>query len=218
MGFTLILLICWSNPDHSTTMSERFLQTGVGKRTLKWAHRDNPHAQLELAKVYFHADEKESYENAFYWFEQAAENGSIEAIYYQARMYAEGWSVTQDRDRAVQLYTQAAEGGYHPAYRALLRLMLEVERFEEAEDILQDWEGVARPREKLQLAEIYRKEGPLYQPDRATTFMLEYYQEYKRVLPLEWSRRILERIVELGASEAQTELDEVEHKIWLRQL
>jgi TPR repeat protein len=56
------------------------------------------------------------------WFEQAAAQDHVDAVYWLGRLFEEGWGVERDLERAVYWYRQAAEQGDGEAQYRLGRL------------------------------------------------------------------------------------------------
>ncbi|GBC22567.2 kinase-like domain-containing protein [Rhizophagus irregularis DAOM 181602=DAOM 197198] len=54
----------------------------------------------------------QNFKKAFYWYEKAANNGNIMAVYNLGRCYKNGMGVKRDCNRAFKLLKQSAEGGY----------------------------------------------------------------------------------------------------------
>ena len=55
------------------------------------------------------------YEQAFYWFERAADQNDGESQYRLAQSYENGWGIEVNMDMARQYYTKAVENGYDDA-------------------------------------------------------------------------------------------------------
>jgi TPR repeat protein len=81
------------------------------------AENGDVRSQANMARV---AHAFEDYASAHKWAEKAAPN-SGDAAYLLARMYAEGQGVSQNMDRAVYWYSQAAGQGHKNARAALDR-------------------------------------------------------------------------------------------------
>lgn len=82
----------------------------------KAAEMGHAPAQSRLAYLLDHSEENEE---AVKWYGLAAEQGFAEAEFGLARMYASGEGVERDSDRAVELFTRAANQGYSPAIQVL---------------------------------------------------------------------------------------------------
>ncbi len=84
----------------------------------------DPKAQLDLALCYDSGDGIErDKEKAVYWFEKAAEQGSIEAQYLIGLMLYQGEAVPQNRSRAVYWMKKAADKGDAKAKWALAQMI-----------------------------------------------------------------------------------------------
>lgn len=59
------------------------------------------------------------YEKAFYWFEKAAENGSVEAMYNLGQCYELGNGIPRNKKKAIHWYTLAADNGDEDALEKL---------------------------------------------------------------------------------------------------
>ena len=59
---------------------------------------------------------EQSYENALYYYELAAQQGNPEALYYIGDLYACGTGVTKSDDEAYKFYRLSAERGFGRAY------------------------------------------------------------------------------------------------------
>ena len=72
----------------------------------------DPVDQYNLGVDYY---QKKDYDKAVYWFEKAAEQGIVEALYNLGVCYANGEGVSQDYTTAAYWYEKAAEQGYAKA-------------------------------------------------------------------------------------------------------
>ena len=61
---------------------------------------------------------------AFYWYEKAANNGNIIAMYNLGRYYKHGMGVEKDLERAIYWYKQAVKNGCQKAEKSLNNLSL----------------------------------------------------------------------------------------------
>ena len=82
----------------------------------KAAEMGHPPAQSRLAYL---LDISESNEEAAKWYGLAAEQGFAEAEFGLAQMYASGEGVERDNERAVELFTRAANQDHAQAIRVL---------------------------------------------------------------------------------------------------
>lgn len=81
---------------------------------------NNAVRQWELGCEYLKGSEIErDYEQAFYWFCNAAEQGHAEAQFALGALYAAGDGVKQNNELAVVWYRKAAEQGHAWAIRKL---------------------------------------------------------------------------------------------------
>ena len=96
----------------------------VLKRITADSQDDNNAArQWELGCEYMKGNEAErDYEQAFYWFCNAAEQGHAEAQFALGTLYAAGDGVKQNADLAVAWYGKAAEQGHAWAIRMLAEM------------------------------------------------------------------------------------------------
>ena len=71
-------------------------------------------AQYRLGNVYLYGTqfEKQSFTEAMKWFRKSAEQKYAPAEYQVGRMYANGFSVREDKKEAVRWYRLAADRGY----------------------------------------------------------------------------------------------------------
>ncbi|MEM7443551.1 MAG: peptidoglycan-binding protein, partial [Pseudomonadota bacterium] len=84
------------------------------------ALRGDAPSQQELGSRYAEGvGVDQSYELAFYWFAQAAEQGVFDAIYNLGVMLDRGLGTPQDRERAFSLFLRAAEAGHPRAQLAV---------------------------------------------------------------------------------------------------
>lgn len=81
----------------------------------KAANQGNADAQTYLGVLYYTGDRIErDYNLAFKWFNKAAGNNP-EASYYLSRYYMEGQGVEKNKEKAIELIKDAAQGGYAEA-------------------------------------------------------------------------------------------------------
>lgn len=86
----------------------------AAQRLLSRASAENTQEQINMGVMYLKGHEVEANpEQAFYWMEKAAENGSAEAEYYLSLFYADGLGVVEpDLALAMKWLRQAAEHDY----------------------------------------------------------------------------------------------------------
>jgi hypothetical protein len=76
------------------------------------ANNGDPNDQYNLGKVFADGNVvPQDFNEAFMWFEKAAEQGNTKAQYNLGRMYREGKGVPKDYNEAIKWYTKAAEQG-----------------------------------------------------------------------------------------------------------
>lgn len=96
-------------PDVYTRVKELFT---AYQRALRGETED----QLFLAQAYRKGDLLEpDLETAVYWYDKAQTGKLPQAWYELGELYETGEGVTQDKAKALELYTQAADAGYVPA-------------------------------------------------------------------------------------------------------
>ncbi len=93
----------------------------AAQRLLLRADAHNTQEQINMGVMYLKGQEVEADpEQAFYWMETAAENGSAEAEYYLSLFYEDGLGVNEpDLAVAMKWLRQAAEHDYPYAYYEL---------------------------------------------------------------------------------------------------
>ncbi len=86
----------------------------AAQRLLSRASADNVQEQITMGVMYLKGEEVQANpEQAFYWMEKAAENGSAEAEYYLSLFYEDGLGVNEpDLSTAMKWLRQAAEHDY----------------------------------------------------------------------------------------------------------
>lgn len=91
------------------------------QRLLAQANADNTQEQINMGVMYLRGQKVEANpEQAIYWMEKAAENGSAEAEYYLSLFYEDGLGVNEpDLALAMKWLRQAAEHEYPYAYYEL---------------------------------------------------------------------------------------------------
>ena len=67
----------------------------------------------------------QDYTQAVYWYQKAAEQGTVSAQYNLGICYEKGEGVTKDKAQAISWYRMAAERGNAKAKKALKRLGVE---------------------------------------------------------------------------------------------
>ncbi|MCG7535494.1 tetratricopeptide repeat protein [Pseudoalteromonas sp. OOF1S-7] len=76
------------------------------------AQSGDAEAQYELGDAYYFGDDTEqNYEQAAYWFKQAAKQDHAEAQFSLGFMYQDGQGLEQSDEKAIDWYNQAAERG-----------------------------------------------------------------------------------------------------------
>ncbi|GBC22531.2 kinase-like domain-containing protein [Rhizophagus irregularis DAOM 181602=DAOM 197198] len=89
------------NSSNSIFLLAYFNLRGIGTR------------QLEIGRFYgIGIGIKKDVKKAFYWYEKAANNGNIVAMYNLGHYYKDGDDVKKDYNKAFKLFKQSAEGGY----------------------------------------------------------------------------------------------------------
>ena len=88
------------------------------------AKQGDPDAQFALGGYYFHGGSvvPQDYEQAVYWFRQAAEQGDSYAQFYLGSCYYEGKGVPKAKQEAIYWYYKSAEQGNFCSQAALDRL------------------------------------------------------------------------------------------------
>jgi TPR repeat protein len=90
---------------------------------LKAANGGYALAQASLALSYQHGKDsylKSDWGKAIIWYEKAIESGSLDAMFFMAKNFENGnMGLVHDKERAFQLYKQAAVLGYVPAWWAI---------------------------------------------------------------------------------------------------
>jgi TPR repeat protein len=90
------------------------------ERILNLAKQGNADAQNRLGLIYYNGEGvAKNYEEAAYWFRQAAEKGHASAQVDLGNMYCDGLGVTQDYVQAVSCFKKAAEQGFPMAQNDL---------------------------------------------------------------------------------------------------
>jgi TPR repeat protein len=85
---------------------------------------NNAARQWELGCEYIKGSEAErDYERAFYWFNNAAEQGHAEAQFALGSLYASGNGVKKSAAQAVAWYSKAADQGHAWASRMLADML-----------------------------------------------------------------------------------------------
>ena len=88
------------------------------------AKQGDPDAQFALGERYYYGnrDVSQDYEQAVYWFRQAAEQGNSYAQFYLGCCYDNGKGVPKDKQEAIYWYYKSADQGNMCAEEALDRL------------------------------------------------------------------------------------------------
>ena len=88
------------------------------------AKQGDPGAQFALGECYYYGnrDVSQDYEQAVYWFRQAAEKGNSYAQFYLGSCYDNGKGVPKDKQEAIYWYYKSADQGNFCAQAALDRL------------------------------------------------------------------------------------------------
>ena len=89
------------------------------------------HSSFNLGYIMSHNDTEEDDAEAATWFEKAIEKGSVIAITNLGWMYGNGKGVTQDYEKTIELYKQAADAGEDYAMNNLGRIYEYGERGQE---------------------------------------------------------------------------------------
>ena len=113
MLFSVVLLVIVpayaASPEQPNSVStdQNSLQILIDK-----ANNGDPNDQYNLGKVFADGNVvPQDFNEAFMWFEKAAEQGNAKAQYNLGRMYRKGKGVPQDYNEAIKWYTKSAKQG-----------------------------------------------------------------------------------------------------------
>ncbi|KAG0261490.1 hypothetical protein DFQ27_002922 [Actinomortierella ambigua] len=194
-GTTVKLLLDASGRilPHSSGESTQELSGGaVGNALLTNANTSDAEAELSLGRKYASGDGVERNETeAFKWYLQAAEHGSLEATYKTAECYRHGFGVEKNEATAVHWMQLAAERGHHIAQNGLGWMLRNGEGVEQNYDKAISW---FRRSAEQGFAPAQNNLGWMYQSGSGTQ------QDYG--LAVSWYRKAAER----GDSAAQNNL------------
>jgi len=76
------------------------------------AAKGDPSAESLLGRAYYEGiGVPRNYSTALFWLNKAVQQNNADAMFFLGLMYEHGWGVTQDVDRALKLFDQAADLG-----------------------------------------------------------------------------------------------------------
>ena len=135
-----------------------------------------------LGYIMYHNDTEKDDAEAATWFEKAIEKGNVNAITYLGSMYGDGKGVTQDYEKAIELYKQAADTGEDYAMNNLGRIYEYGERGQEInlEEALKWYKLAAEKNHDDAQESVERVEQALQketESDRSTEKTAEQYYE-----------------------------------------
>lgn len=114
------------------------------ERLERLAKKGNARAQSQLGSVFYsgkHGVQKD-YTNAVFWFQKAAEQGYLNAVFNLALCYEHGRGVAKSTSKALDLYRQAGEEGLLQAQINAAVILLEQDAFADANYFLR--QGAAK--------------------------------------------------------------------------
>ena len=140
------------------------------------------HSSFNLGYIMSHNDTEEDDAEAATWFEKAIEKGSVIAITNLGWMYGNGKGVTQDYEKTIELYKQAADAGEDYAMNNLGRIYEYGERGQEInlEEALKWYKLAAEKNHDGAQESVERVEQALQketESDRSTEKTAEQYYE-----------------------------------------
>jgi tetratricopeptide (TPR) repeat protein len=108
------------NPDEFVNKAEAAFDQADIISAMAWYRRaaEMGHAPSQSRLAYL-LDNAEENEEAVKWYRLAAEQGFAEAEFGLAQMYASGEGIERDSDKAVELFTRAANRGHYQAIHVL---------------------------------------------------------------------------------------------------
>jgi TPR repeat protein len=125
--FTMMMLSlssCASFEEHA----ENDMVSGISK-VIKKAKEGDANSQLILGDIYrneYSAGRKESFLQAIYWYEKAAEQGQTYGYYKIGNMYHHGgFGIDKDLTKSIRYYQKAAENGHVDSMIRLGKMYLE---------------------------------------------------------------------------------------------
>jgi len=125
LAISLLLLtapLVWAEtPDEFVNKAEAAFNQADIVSAMAWYRRaaEMGHAPAQSRLAYL-LDNAEQNEAASEWYQLAAEQGFAEAEFGLGTMYASGEGVERDSDKAVELFTRAANQEYTQAIRVLV--------------------------------------------------------------------------------------------------
>ena len=127
-------------PEEMYELVKRLLQPNVEhdasdfEQAMVWLRRAAEgglrQAQTDMGGIYLEGGKggvKPDAREAFYWFSKAADQGSVESLYYMGYILYRGLNGPRDEERAVGLWRRAAEGGVADAQYALGRYLVQAD-------------------------------------------------------------------------------------------
>jgi len=124
LAISLLLLTAppvWAEtPDELMNKAEASFNQADIISAMGWYRRaaEMGHAPAQSRLAYL-LDNAEENEEAVKWYRLAAEQGFTEAEFGLAQMYASGEGIERDSDRAVELFTRAANQGHYQAIHVM---------------------------------------------------------------------------------------------------
>ena len=83
-------------------------------------------SQILLGRIYALGNESfaQNFKLAFKWTSKASQSDDLQAITYLGHLYSKGAGVDKDENKAFELFSQASDKGYSPAFMPLARIYL----------------------------------------------------------------------------------------------
>lgn len=189
------------------------------KLRMQAAKAGHAQAQCDIGKRYYTGYKingkqviKKDYVKAAEWFQKSTEQENLDAQYYLAKMYRNGYGLTADKQKAFDMYQQLAERGHREAIIELASAYLYDKDFKQPEKGLKMWEKGA----ELGYAKCMFELAKLY----------EHNKEYKKAE--EWFTRTVDSkdrkgldkydvdYAYYGRIRVRKELDKIEKTVDLR--
>ncbi|MEZ8826486.1 J domain-containing protein [Vibrio amylolyticus] len=113
------------------------------------AEKADPKAQFELATLYQSPSPDQDIDQAFYWYQEAANLGHTEAQFALATFYVEGISTEPDLAKGLFWLTKLALAGNIEAQLAIAEIYEKQKQSPENLDMAELWYSIAQPNSEL---------------------------------------------------------------------